>query len=155
MKRRMFPHTITLYTTRNETDPNTYKDVTTNYITLLKGVLVDESKAANVRKSGLESADAVNLYIPFDVEAVDAVTGEAKQYIGPIEFWRADDKPAYWTLTTGQDTWFVKGEAIPDPSWPAESVYDRINGMYDSVYNVTKVDIKDFGRLQHFEVGAN
>lgn len=150
----MFPHTVTLYTTRTETDKTTYKEKTTNYITILRGVLLDAVKASNVNKSGLEGADAVNLYVPFDVEAVDAETGEPKQYIGPVEFWIEDDKDGYWTLTTGQDTWFVKGEAIPDPSWAPEKIYININAMYDEVYNVTKVDIKDFGGLQHFEIGG-
>lgn len=150
----MFPHTVTLYNTRQEPDKTTLKDVTVNYITVLKGVLCDDSKASNVRTSGLEGADAVNLIVPFDVEATDGITGETKQYIGPVEFWRKADKSKYWTLTTGQDSWFVKGEALPDPSWPAETVYERINGMYDDVYNVTKVDEKDFGGLQHIEIGG-
>lgn len=150
----MFPHTVTLFNTRQEVDKTTFEDVTVNYVTVLKGVLLDASKASNVRSSGLEGADAVNLYVPFDVEAIDPVTGEKKQYIGHVEFWRLEDKSGYWTLTTGQDTWFVKGEAIPDPSWPPDRVYDLINGMYDDVYNVTKVDEKDFGSLQHFEIGG-
>lgn len=150
----MFAHTVTLYNTRTETDKTTFKDKTVNYITVLKGVLLDASKAYNVRKSGLESADAVDLYVPFDVQATDAMTGESKKYIGPTEFWRLDDKSGYWTLKPGEDTWFVKGEAVPDQSWPSETVYDRINGMYDDVYNVTKVDLKDFGGLQHFEIGG-
>lgn len=149
----MFPHTVTLYTTRIESGGR-LGDITENYITVLKGVLLDASKAANVRTSGLVGADAVNLYVPFDVEAVDGVTGKPKEYIGPVEFWRLDDKSGHWTLTTGQDTWFVKGVAIPDPSWPPEKVYGLINAMYDDVYNVTKVDMKDFGGLQHFEIGG-
>lgn len=150
----MFPHIVTLYTTRTETDKTTYKEKTTNYITILKGVLLDASKGSNVRKSGLEGADSVNLYVPLNVSAIDHETGEEKHYIGPVEFWRLEDKSKYWTLTTGQDTWFAKGEALPDPDWAPEKVYDLINGLYDGVYNVTKVDEKDFGGLQHFEIGG-
>lgn len=162
MSNTMFPHTITLFTTRSETDKTTLKEVITNYITVLHGVLCDDSKASNVRTSGLEGADAVNLYIPFDVQAIapeDIAADDPpiRKYIDPIEFLRLDDedKRKYWTLTTGQDTWFVKGEAIPDPSWKPEKVYDLINSLHDGVYNVTKVDIKDFGGLQHFEIGGN
>lgn len=152
----MFPHTVTLYNTRHEVDKTTFEDKTVNYITVLDGVLCDDSKASNVRASGLEGADAVNLYVPFDVDATDAITGKVKKYIEPVGFWRLSDeeKADHWTLTTGQDTWFVKGKTIPDPSWSADKVYDLINGMYDGVYNVTKVDAKDFGRLQHFEIGG-
>ena len=150
----MFPHTVTLYTTRTEVNPATFREETTNYITILRGVLLDASKAANVRASGLEGADAVNLYVPFGVDATDGLTGEKKQYIGPVEFWRLEDKSGCWTLTTGQETWFVKGVALPPDGMDPGKVYDYINLMFDDVYNVTKVDIKDFGGLQHFEFGG-
>lgn len=153
-----FPHTVTLYNTRQETvvDGLDWKETTVNYITVLNGVLLDASKASNVRASGLDGADAVNLYVPFDVEAVDGITGEPKEYIGPVDFWLLSDeeKANYWTLTTGQDSWFVKGEALPAPSWPDDQIRELIEGVYDDVYNVTKVDVKDFGNLQHFEIGG-
>ena len=59
-------------------------ETTVNHITVLDGVLLIASKAANVRATGLEGADAVNLYIPFDVKAVDGVTGEERTYIDPV-----------------------------------------------------------------------
>ena len=70
----MFPHTVTVYTITE--DPET-ADVYSN-ITVVKGVLFDGSKAANVRVSGLDGADSVNLYIPFDAVSVDGETGEDK-----------------------------------------------------------------------------
>jgi hypothetical protein len=149
----MFPHTVTLYNVTVEFDKAQFKEVTNTYITLLRGVLVDASKAVNVRTSGLEGADAVNLYIPFDVEAVDAETGEKRVYVGPQEYERLTDKTDFWTLSidgTAGATFFIKGEVImPDKS------YETIEGMVDDVYNVTKVDEKDFGRLKHWEVGGN
>lgn len=153
----MFPHTITLYNV--EIIPGEkYHDTTVNHITILKGVLVDASKAVNVRESGLVEADAANLYIPFNVKAVDAVTGKEKKYMPPIEFWRAEDKSEHWTLSVtsknpgvGSNTFFVKGEAVePDKS------LEFIEMKYDHVYDITKIDEKDFGSagLRHFEVGA-
>lgn len=152
----MFPHTVTVYTTRVEVDKTTRQEVVVNYITVLRGVLLDASKGSNVRASGLEGADAVNLYVPFDVDAVDGITGDPKTYIGPVDFWRLseEEKNDYWTLTTGQDTWFVKGEALPATSWAEEDIRELIEGVYDDVYNVTKVDEKDFGGLKHFEIGG-
>ena len=47
----MFPHTVTLYNVSNEELPPTFEPVLTNYITVLRGVLLDESKASNVSKS--------------------------------------------------------------------------------------------------------
>lgn len=155
----MFPHIITVYNTSIETDKATFEDKLINHITVLHGVLVDASKAVNVRESGLVGADAVNLYIPFDVEAVDGVTGESKQYLEPLEYWKLDDKSGFWTLSvsskqrakaTDNDTFFIKGEVVePD------ATLEQIELNYDDVYDITKIDIKDFGGLQHFEVGAN
>jgi hypothetical protein len=148
----MFPHTVSLYNVTREFDKAQFKEVTNTYITLLRGVLVDASKAVNVRTSGLEGADAVNLYIPFDVDAVDAETGNKRVYAGPQEYERLEDKSGHWTLSidgTGGATFFIKGEVImPDKK------YEIIDGMVDDVYNVTKVDAKDFGRLKHWQVGG-
>ena len=145
----MFPHTVTLYNVQTETDPATLADRRTNHITVLRGVFLDESKAVNVRQSGLEGADAVDLYIPFPVTALDGVTGKAKRYVGPLEFWRAEDKRELWTLSTGGDTFFVKG-AVVEP----DAGVDLIEMKYDGVYTVTKVDNKDYGGLKHWEVGG-
>ena len=140
----MFPHTVTVYTITE--NPET-ADVTTN-ITVVTGVLFDGSKAANVRTSGLDGADAVNLYIPFDAVSVDGVTGEEKAYIQPRAYAAALDTSAYWTMDPGS-TFFVKGEVVnPDMT------FQEINRRYDNVHLITKVDTKDFGGLQHFEVGG-
>lgn len=140
----MFPHTVTVYTIIE--DPET-ADVYSN-ITVVKGVLFDGSKAANVRSSGLDGADAVNLYIPFDAVSVDGVTGAEKAYIQPRAFAAALDKSGYWTMDPG-NTFFVKGEVVnPDLT------FQEINRRYDNVHLITKVDTKDFGNLRHFEVGG-
>lgn len=149
------PHTVTIYNVTQETDQTTFKDVQKSYITVLRGVMLQASKAANVRQSGLEGADAVNLYIPFSTPAVDGVTGAAKRYVGPQEFWRAVDKSGIWTLSTdgnGGTTFFVKGEVV-EP----EKTEEAIEMLYDDVYKVTKVDMKDFGSadMQHWEVGGS
>lgn len=144
----MFPHTVTLYNTETVRNPD-YSESIENHITILRGVLLDASKAVNVRTSGIEGADAVNLYVPFGVDATDGVTGDAKQYIGPVEFWKLPDKTGYWTLQPGNHVFFVKGVAVEH-----DKSNEFISMKYDGVYNVTKVDEKDFGRLQHWEVGG-
>lgn len=147
----MFPHTVTVYNIIQEEDPSTLKEVTHIYITILRGVMLQASKGANVRESGLEGADAVNLYIPFAVEAVDGVTGKPKTYIGPQSFFKAADKSDLWTLSykgNGGMTCFVKGEFVSDDMTVVLS--------HDDCYNVTKVDAMDYGSLdmQHWEVGG-
>lgn len=160
-KSTMFPHTVTLYNVEVFTDKETVRSEVINHITILRGVLLDASKAVNVRESGLVGADAVNLYIPFGVEAVDAVTGEEKKYMPPVEFWRTDEKSGFWTLAisargSGLDgyTFFIKDVALPPDGTDPEKVPEIVEGMYDDVYNITKIDTKDFGGLQHFEVGG-
>lgn len=145
------PHTVTLYNSVKETDLTTLEDVTHLYITILRGVMLQAAKGANVRESGLEGADAVNLYIPFGVEAVDGTTGKPKTYTGPQSFYNAADKSGLWTLSVNGDggsTFFVKGEYVTDNETAAL--------LHDDCYNVTKVDAKDYGSLdmQHFEVGG-
>jgi len=145
------PHTVTLYNVEHITDPETFEDVFKNNITILHGVFMDASRAANIRATGLESADFVNLYVPFDVDATDGITGEPKKYIDTIEYWNLSDKSGYYTFTEGRNTFFVKGVAVePDK----DDGY--INLAYDDVYRVTKVDKKDFGSpaMQHFEIGG-
>lgn len=153
----MFPHTITLYNVALELDKSTFEERLVNHITVLKGVLVDDSKGHNVRESGLVGADAVNLYIPADVEAVDGVTGEKKECVPPVEFWKAEDKDSLWTLSltsnapdVNNNTFFIRGEVVePDMT------FERLSLLYGDVYEITKVDNKDFGGLQHWEIGAN
>lgn len=145
----MFPHTVTIYNVSSEFDKESFEDKMVNHVTILRGVLLDASKAVNVRTSGLEGADSVNLYIPFNVKAVDGVTGAEKRYVGPLEFWSAEDKTGLWTLSTGGNSFFVKGEAVE----PEASV-ELIEMKYDGVYDITKVDEKDFGQLKHWEVGG-
>ena len=149
--REMFPHTVTLYTVVTEENPSTFEETTTNYITILRGVLLDAVKAKNVNESGLEGADSVALYVPKDVEAVDGVTGEDKQYVGPVEFWKMEDRSGFWTFSVGENSFFVKGEAV-HPDWSGQ----KIDAAYDDVYNINTVDFKDFGgEMSHWEIGGN
>lgn len=140
------PHTVTLYNVGEE-DLVTFEQPIN--ATVLRGVLLDASKAVNVRTSGLEGADSVNLYIPFDVTATDALTGVERTYVDPKEYAAADDVSGLWTLDTS-NCFFAKGELMEIAD------FQTINRKYDGVYNVTKVDKKDFGSasMRHWEVGG-
>ena len=146
------PHTVTVYNVIQETDITTFEEVERVYVTILRGVFLDASKAVNVRESGLVGADAVNLFIPFSVNAVDGTTGTEKTYVGPQAFWSAShsERAGKWTLSVegnGGETFFVKGEVVADVS---------VARAHDQSYTVTKVDEKDFGRpaMQHWQVGG-
>lgn len=141
------PHTVTIY--NRITDKTTREDLL--YCTILRGVMLQASKGANVRESGLSGADAATLYIPFDVDAVDGVTGAKKQYIGAQDFYRAEDRSKLWTLSfdgNGGTTFFVKGEFVTDN--------ENVALMQDDHYEVTKVDAMDYGSpdMWHWEVGG-
>lgn len=145
------PHTVTIYNIVRETDPATLDEVTHVYITILRGVMLQASKGANVRQSGLEGADAANLYIPFAVEVVDGKTGATKTYAKPQEFFKAADRSGLWTLSydgNGGETLFVKGEFVSDNMTVVQ--------YHDDCYKVTKVDAMDYGSadMRHFEVGG-
>ena len=145
------PHTVTIYNIVRETDPATLDEVEHAYITILRGVMLQASKGANVRQSGLEGADAATLYIPFAVEAVDGKTGAAKAYAKPQEFVKAADRSGLWTLSyngNGGETVFVKGEFISENMTVVQ--------YHDDCYKVTKVDAMDYGSpdMQHWEVGG-
>ena len=151
----MFPHTVTLYNVETVPGEN-MREVTVNQITVLRGVLLDDQQAAAARTSGPENTDAATLYIPRCVKAVDGADihmddAPAKIYVGPKVFEGAEDKSVLWTLATGKNCFFVKGEVVePDLS------FQEINRIHDGVYKVTSVKDRCFGSadLQHFEVGG-
>lgn len=145
------PHTVTVYNAHQDLD-----SLKTVYnITVLKGVFLDISKGANVMKSGLENADAATLFIPFGIEALNGVTGQAQSYVEPKEYARLEDKASYWTIRAGgtisnKDCFFVKGEVVADMD------FQDINDYYDNVFRVSAVDVRDFGssEMQHWEVSG-
>ena len=145
------PHTVTIYNIVRETDSVTLEEIEYVYITILRGVMLQASKGVNVRESGLEGADAANLYIPFTVEAVDGETGAAKTYAKPQEFAKAADRSGIWTLSyngNGPETIFVKGEFVSDNL--------TVVRFHDDCYNITKVDAMDYGSrdMWHWEAGG-
>lgn len=129
------PHTVTVFNSDSAT--------------ILRGVFLDISKAANVRESGMDNADAATLYIPFSTKAVDALTGAVKTFVTPKAYRAAADKSGMWTLDeTG--TFFAKGEIRETGK------YQEINKKYDDVFRLTSVDTRDFGSiaLQHWQCGG-
>ena len=146
------PHTVTLYN-----GIRSASSLSTEYnVTILRNVFLDISKGANVIKSGLESADAATLFIPFAVEAVNAATGEAQQYVLPKEYAQAADRSGLWTIQPGGAAgssmcFFAKGEVVE-----LNADFQTVNGNHDDVFRVSSVDVRDFGSsaMQHWEVGG-
>lgn len=152
----MFPHTVTLYSPVRIATGDITRPRWVNQMTILKGVMLDASKAVNVIQSGLVDADSVELYIPYDVIAVDGAYADdidnapRKRYVGPIEYGLAEDKSEIWTLRANGNDFFIKGIAVEDE----EATRQLIDMKYDNVYGITSVDDLDYGGLKHFEVGG-
>lgn len=136
----MFPHTITVYSLTE--DAVTFEKVYN--IAVLKGVLVNESQGANVLKSGLTTADAVTVFIPFSVNS------GAKTFLPEKEYEKSTEQMKHWTLRAGKD-FFIRGEVIEPGKDRA-----KLEAMYDGVYSINTVDTKDFGTadMQHWQVGG-
>lgn len=149
------PHTVTIYNVSE--NPDTLQQEYN--ITFLRGVFLDRRQAANIEKSGLRDADVATLFIPFSVDAVDAVTKSPKTYLSPKAYrsMEADggDVSRFWTLepgglASGMDSFFVKGEVLN------YNGYSYLRNHYDDVYDITTIDTRDFGSadMQHWQVGA-
>lgn len=133
--------TVTLFNRsfNAETEEETY------YPTLLEGVDLVETKGANVSKSGMDSADAVKLYVDFG--------NIAKPYLPPKEWENMPDKckQHFLTFNPAQD-FFIKGDHT-DLELPESEAYGWAHDNLDSVYKVTTVDrYEDI--MPHFEVGG-
>lgn len=131
------PHTITVYNFDDQDGGKAF------HRTVLRGVLVDASRAANIIKSGMENTDAVTVYIPFSADA------GGKTYLSPKEYAAREDKESVFTLRDDRD-FFVLGVAQLDGD------YQTVNGALDGVYRISSVDTRNYGSadMQHWQVGG-
>mgnify|MGYP000937118052 CR=1 FL=1 len=129
----MFPHTVTVY--------NKYKDGTTEkwQRTILYGVLWDAVKGAIIRRTGVTSADGLQLIIPM---------AGRRGYRPPKEWGGLTDKSGCWTLQSG-DT--VALGALEYEIAKSSSELKE----FDHVLTITSVDTKNFGSgMDYFEISA-
>lgn len=129
-----------MYTNANITLYNKYYDAVARLDkwkrTQLLGVFWDSCKGANVKKSGMETADSVIVFIPLNING----------YVGPKQYTGAEGT---WTLNQGDK--ICKG--LIDQDFTKISDLEK---AYSDVYDITKVDKKDFGsaNMRHWEVGG-
>lgn len=109
--------------------------------TVLTGVFWDSLRGANFRKTGLDSADSVNILIPYDVMST-------KAYLSPKVWLSADNKSNFWTLQPG-DT-ILKGNITYNIVKSSKEL-----DQFDDCFKITKADYKGYGSsMDHWEVGA-
>ena len=141
MQEDMFPHTVTVYHN---------PDGEVESITILRGVLLDESPAAEASTRGHSGTGKATLYVPFQVEALDGLTGRPKRYAVPVEFEQAEEKAGLWTFSPGA-SFFIKGGVV-EPDMDRQQIGEK----YPSVYEVVSIATRDFGSpdMRHWEAGG-
>lgn len=134
---------ITLYYSfyNRETKVNEYKKV------YLQGVNLQINQVVSVGDKGLNSADKVTVFIPFDVDS------EGKEYIKPIAYKGLDNslKDRYFTFKAGDK--IVEGFCDLEPT--SINIKD-LEKLYDDVYSIISVATNDYGSpsMHHWEVGC-
>lgn len=117
--------------------------------TVLRGVFWAASKSANIRQVGVNDADSVMIYIPFAVDA------GGRGYLSPRQWAASEEKDKYWTLqpAAGIAARIMKGQG---PEITETYKMRDLERDYDDVYNITTVDMADYGSpgMQHWEVSA-
>lgn len=110
--------------------------------TIIKNVHWEDTKAANVIKSGLENADGIFISIPFLSET-------SRAYIKPKEFSKLSDKTGNFTLQAGDR--IVKGSI----DFEITGAIKNLDESFEA-FTITTVDTFDFGspHMHHWEVLA-
>ncbi len=119
-----FPHTMTWYA----------KTTTANVFTrrVVTEVMWQAQKVANTKKSGLLDSDKAIVYVPF-------VTSDGTDRSAELTFWVGD--------------YLVPGEA-------SETMVDgtytptKLLAAYPRAIQIRSVDWKDYGALQHVQIGG-
>lgn len=150
----MYDKTVTVF--------NKYEDQTGEiywYPHVLSGVDLIADKAANVVKTGLDSADTAKLHVKYRIADDEKMIGKLR-WIPPKEWEKQpnDDLPESITFDSGD--FFIEGEYSTDPVRDSDYAY-RINGgfydyikkRYDYAFLVTTVG-GPYTLIPHFEIGG-
>ena len=142
---------------------NKYEDQTGAihwYPHVLSGVDLIIDKAANVAKTGLDSADTANLHVKYHSGDGTVMVGD-KPYLSPKEWEKQpnDDLPGSITFASGD--FFMQGEYAETPILDSDyanrvdsGFYDYINKRHDYVFLITTVG-GPYTVIPHFEIGGN
>lgn len=148
----MYSETVTIFNKLKTAQGTTW------YPTVLHNVDLITDKGANIKKTGLESADTANLHIRYTF--VDgAITVAGKAYKRPKE-WATQSETGFTaslTFTASVD-FFIRGEYPETPVNDANPAYkngfyDYINKTRDDVYLINTVG-GPYKLIPHFEIGG-
>ena len=150
----MYNKTVTVF--------NKYADQTGEiywYPHVLSGVDLIIDKAANVAKTGLDSADTANLHIKY-YSGDNAVMIGDLPWLPPREWEKQPNDELLKSITFDSGDFFMEGEypteLIKDSDY-ADRVnggfYDYMNKRYDYVFLITNVG-GPYTLIPHFEIGG-
>ena len=141
---------------------NKYTDQTGEiywYPHVLSGVDLIIDKAANVAKTGLDSADTANLHIKYHSGENAVMVGDIP-WLPPREWAKRTNDLLSKSITFASGDFFMEGEYATDPVKDSDyadrvngGFYDYMNKRYDYVFLVTNVG-GPYSLIPHFEIGG-
>lgn len=149
-----------MYTNANATLYNYHKNKTTGKETYtktyLKSVFWDDTKQANVLKSGLSTIESVSVYIPFSIDA------DGKEYLPSKEYARLEESELnkYFTFAVNSKDFMIQGLIDYDvdntSSQTVSASIQYIKNTYDKIMTISVVDEKNYGSdsMRHWEIGG-
>lgn len=149
----MYDKTVTVFNKYTDRD-----DAVHWHPCVLHDVDLIVDKAANVVKTGLDSADTAKLHIRYyKLDNGKKMIGE-KEYLEPKEWNATEDKTNMITFSDGDI--FMEGkfpeDVITDNEYTSrvyKGFYDYLNRTKDNVYLITSVG-GPYTLIPHFEIGG-
>ena len=151
----MYTDTVTVF--------NKYEDQTgiSWYPRVISGCDLVTDRAANVAKTGLDTADTAKLHILYRTENGEKVinnNGAIFKWLPPKKWKTTEDKSGYITFQPGD--LILRGEyqeeVIQDSAYTSRvsnGFYEHLNKTEDDVYLITSVG-GPYTVIKHFEIGA-
>ena len=150
----MYNKTVTVF--------NKYEDQTGEiywYPHVLSGVDLIVDKAANIAKTGLDSADTAKLHIKYHSGDNTVMVGDLP-WLPPKEWEKQPNDELSESITFDSGDFFMEGEYSTDQIKDSDytdrvngGFYDYINKRHDYVFLITNVG-GPYTLIPHFEIGG-
>lgn len=149
----MYDKTVTVFNKYTDQNDNIYW-----YPHVLSGVDLIIDKAANVAKTGLDSADTANLHVKYHIDGTVMVGN--KPYLPPKEWEKQPNDDLSESITFASGDFFMQGEYAETPVLDSDyanrvdgGFYDYLNKRHDYVFLITTIG-GPYTLIPHFEIGG-
>ena len=122
------------------------------YPHVLSGVDLIVDKAANIAKTGLDSADTAKLHIKYHIADGKKIVGNLP-WLPPKEWERQPNDELSESITFDSGDFFMEGEDSDYTDRVNGGFYDYINKRHDYVFLITNVG-GPYTLIPHFEIGG-